>query len=90
MFINISGKIKTLAVVLTVLGTLTSLFCGLNILDHVEGLLGILVIVFGTLWSWISSFLLYGFGELIDRVCGIHEMIDWKLQQEFVQEQSKE
>lgn len=67
MFRNIGEKIKILAIVCTVLGCLLSVaiaivcWCTKNILA------GFIVIIGGCLLSWIGTFLLYGFGELISQ-----------------------
>jgi len=78
MFNNIGGKIKALASVVcwigigaSVLGGIatfafstTSFYRGVDL----EALLAaILVMAGGALCSWIGSFLLYGYGELIDK-----------------------
>ena len=34
---------------------------------------GLLVIIIGPLAAWASSFILYGFGELVDKTCEIAE-----------------
>lgn len=80
MFDNIGGKIKTWAKVLCWIGMLTSVIVG--IVTMVAGSSGaryygsgmtaggffggLLIAVVGALASWIGSFLLYGFGELIE------------------------
>lgn len=68
MFDNISGKIKTLAVVTTIIGIIASVIIGIVVLVTADELafLGIIVIILGSLFSWASSFLIYGFGELIE------------------------
>ena len=33
------------------------------------GILALLVIILGSLFSWIGSFFTYGFGEIVDNVC---------------------
>ncbi len=80
MFNNIGRKIKTLAVVLfwimMILGVLGSLIGGISIIattgryDDTGVVFGILTIIFGSgfafLFSWIGSFFMYGFGQLID------------------------
>lgn len=65
MFKNIGGKIKTLAVILTVIDIIGSIVGGIVLIDMDEGL-GATVIVVGILFSWINSFFIYGFGELIE------------------------
>ena len=83
MFDNIGGKIKTLAKVICWAGIGFSIFFGLLVFigcalsesgffDVVIGFfLGILLIIIGSLASWIGSFFLYGFGELIERTAEI-------------------
>ena len=66
MFKNIGGKIKTLAIAITSAGILVSIFLGFVLSDKDNLKLGILIAIVGSLISWISSFLLYGFGQLID------------------------
>ena len=39
---------------------------GLNISSGAAVVAGILVIVLGALFSWIGSFVLYGFGQMVD------------------------
>lgn len=82
MFTNIGGKIKGWAKVLCYLGIAVSVIMGIAIIVagdsmgrygyygsgvSIGGVLGgLLVAVIGGFASWIGSFLLYGFGELID------------------------
>ena len=78
MFNNIGEKIKTLATIITILGIIASVISGIAFIVYsiveaydvsrlVAGIiLGVLTMVVGSLISWISSFLLYGFGELIE------------------------
>ena len=40
-----------------------------------EALIGILTLCFGPIVAWISTFILYGFGELIDKTCDIEQKI---------------
>ena len=65
MFENIGYKIKSLAKLLCWLGIAVSLASGCYIFRTKEWL-GVLIIVGGTLLSWLGNFVLYGFGELID------------------------
>lgn len=66
MFDNIGGKIKALAVVITILGFIGSIIGGIIIMYNVNVGIGFLVLLVGALLSWISSFLLYGLGELVE------------------------
>ena len=65
MFDNIGRKIKTLAEVCTWVGIIVSAIWGLIILAEGE-MLGLIIAVAGSVGAWISSFLLYGFGQLIE------------------------
>lgn len=79
MFKNIGGKIKGLAKFICWVGIIVSIIIGVAMIAGAKqsnGLNtytnnsmivgGILVIVFGILASWVGSFTLYGFGELVD------------------------
>ncbi|MBQ7379816.1 MAG: hypothetical protein IJW70_09120 [Clostridia bacterium] len=74
MFDNIGKKIKILAEVLCWVGIVLSVLFGaiLIISPAYTGEMdllyrGIFVIVFGCLFSWVGSFCLFGFGELIEK-----------------------
>lgn len=75
MFDNIGGKIKTVASTLTVIGIVLSIFSGLIVLldGSAEGLL---LMIFGSLFSWLGSFLLYGFGQLIENSDKLVALLD--------------
>ena len=66
MFQNIGRKIQVLAEVCACIGILASIIWGLVVAVGQDAfLLGFVIIVLGTLLSWASCFLLYGFGEII-------------------------
>ncbi len=72
MFNNIGKKIKTLAVVLCILGMVGSLVGSVLIWTQSDGyeeliLLGFAVLLIGCLLSWLCSFFAYGFGQLIEK-----------------------
>lgn len=72
MFGNIGGKIKTTAKILCILGIIISLVNGILIISRSTSynstvVLGLVSIIVGSLLSWISSFFLYGWGELIEK-----------------------
>lgn len=75
MFTNIGGKIKALAKVVAWIGIIGSIIGGIVVMftRHSAGILALLVILSGSLISWIGSFFTYGFGELIERTCLIEE-----------------
>jgi hypothetical protein len=68
MFSNIGNKIKTLAQTLCWVGIILSVIVGiaLVITDEITDLIGFLVLICGPIISWLSSFMTYGFGQLIE------------------------
>ena len=68
MFDNIGGKIKSLAQVVFWIGIICSVISGFVMIGTNEDLifLGLVIIIIGSLVSWVSSFTLYGFGQLIE------------------------
>ena len=64
MFDNIGRKLKIVATVLVVIGMTASLVLGVIISTYT--LLGLFVIAFGCLGSWLSSLGMYGLGQLIE------------------------
>lgn len=67
MFDNVGSKIKALASFFCWGGIIASIIGGIILIGLDEDLIfaGFAVIVIGSLLSWISSFVLYGFGELV-------------------------
>lgn len=74
MFKNIGKKIKTLALVIcwvqiavNVIGGIAAMVAIGRVVNPAAGFfLGLLIIALGVLIAWIGSFLLYGFGQLVD------------------------
>lgn len=68
MYSNIGGKIKILAKVLAWIGIIACFIVGVTLiaLEPALGLVGFLIMILGGILSWISSFVLYGFGELVE------------------------
>ena len=81
MFDNIGGKIKTLASVITWLGIVGSVIIGIILMATAEELIfaGIIIAIVGSISSWIGSFLLYGFGELVENSAIIAQKTDVNL-----------
>lgn len=67
MFDNIGSKIKTVAKVVCWIGIIASVIVGFIMLvqDEDTALAGILTMIFGSLGSWVGSFITYGFGQLL-------------------------
>ena len=66
MYDNIDEKLKMLAFVQFILGILGSVILGFFLFDTFF-LLRILVVLFGSLMSWLSSLTTYGLGEAIEK-----------------------
>ena len=71
MFDNIGGKIKTLAVVVCVIGMIGSVIGGIVLWTQNSRyaptiLPGIIIMVAGCLGSWVGGFFTFGFGQLIE------------------------
>ena len=80
MFSNIGGKIKRLATAISVIGIGLSVICGSIMIiagANSGGAMvgtGFAVLIVGSLVSWIGSFFVYGFGELIENTTVIAEL----------------
>jgi hypothetical protein len=82
MWDNIGGKIKRLSKFSAWLGIIGSIIGGIVLfvmgsrMQYGGGLFfgyGLAVIIFGSLLSWISAWLTYGFGELIEKATEIEK-----------------
>ena len=73
MYNNIGGKIKGLAKAVFIVGAIAAVIMGIALMASNEDMtpIGLLVMAVGPLVAWVSSWLLYGFGELIDKTCDI-------------------
>ena len=68
MYDNIGGKIKGLAKATFIVGAIAAVITGIALMASDEDMIpvGLLVMVVGPIVAWVSSWLLYGFGELIE------------------------
>lgn len=78
MYNNVGMKVKGVAVAFGVIGFLSSVLIGLSLISNGNRynnntILGISVIFGGSLSSWISSLILYGFGQLIDDTAALRD-----------------
>ena len=73
MYDNIGNKIKGLALATAVFGIIGSVIVGFFFAVTGSTLVGFLIILVGALVSWVSTWLLYGFGELIENSRSISE-----------------
>ena len=80
LYTNIGGKIKTLAQIVCCLGIIGSVVYGIYFYNAYYSVRGVgLVIIFGgSLFSWVSLFFVYGFGELIEKTTVIAEAVSKK------------
>ena len=72
MYDNIGEKIKVVAVAGCILGIIASLIVGIPLISNADrynptATMGWVIIIVGSLASWLGSFCLYGFGELIEK-----------------------
>ena len=65
LFDDIGGKIKSLARVMCGAGMVVSFIAGIMQFVDEKLVLGCITIILGCISSWLGSFLLYGFGQLI-------------------------
>ena len=72
MFDNIGRKIKTIAKIGCWIGVAASVILGPALMGSNEGM-AFVIMVIGSLSSWIGSWSLYGFGELIEKTTEIAE-----------------
>lgn len=102
MFSNIGVKIKTWAKVLCWIGIAGAVILGIGIIlsggtmgrygyssrnvSLGSFFLGLLVIVVAGFASWVSSFLLYGFGELIDTCQEIEHLLTPKRESRWLEQ----
>lgn len=72
MFSNIGGKIKKLATAIFTIETILIIVSSFAFLFNEDTILmGIILLIGGILIAWVSSWLLYGFGELIEKTTEI-------------------
>lgn len=65
MFNNVGEKLKNLAAFFTCVGIVFSVILGIVVIK-ISVIIGLLVMVAGSLLSWIASLGMYAFGELVD------------------------
>ena len=81
MFKNIGKKIKLLAKILCWLQIIAYMATAVFFMVMDQILLGFVILVVGFLVAWIGSFLLYGFGELVDNsTIQTKMMLKWERQ----------
>lgn len=86
MYEDIGKKIKGLAKAVFIIEAIAAVIGGFVMMaeDGDMALIGLLSITAGILVAWVSSWFVYGFGELIDKVCDIERHMRGE-EPEFIQ-----
>lgn len=73
MYDNIGGKIKGLAKIIFIVEAIAAAISGLALIVSNEETVfaGLLAVILGPVAAWVSSWLLYGFGEIVEKVSEI-------------------
>jgi hypothetical protein len=66
MYDNIGGKIKVWAVWIFIVEAIGAVIGGIAMIANDNGLIGFLTMLIGPFVAWVFSWLLYGFGQLIE------------------------
>ena len=67
---NIGGKVKGLAKWTFIIGAVWAVITGARLLSDEDLMLyGLLVLICGPIVAWVSSWILYAFGELVEKTC---------------------
>ena len=97
MFNNIGEKIKSVAVVVTIIGIAVSFLYGGWLIFTGSWLFGVCTIIIGSISSWLASLVLYGFGQLVSNSDSMvelqeeqNEMVEKKLVYKDIVETKKE
>lgn len=69
LYENIGGKIKNLAKWTFIVETISAFLIGFGMIinDGDSFIFGALIIIFGPVIAWVSSWILYAFGELVEK-----------------------
>ena len=75
MYDNIGRKIKGLARATFIILTIAAVIVAIALIAEVEPWIGVLVLLLGPVIAWLSSWVLYGFGELVEKSCEIAQNV---------------
>ena len=73
MYDNVGGKIKGLAKATFMVEAIVAVIIGIVLWINTEEWWCALILFCGPIVAWVSSWLLYGFGEIIDKLCDIEQ-----------------
>ena len=68
LYVNIGGKIKDWAKWIFVTESIAAIIGGICLIADWEELLGIMTIIFGPVVAYVSSWILYAFGEIVEDI----------------------
>lgn len=90
MLTNVGAKIQRLAIYVCASGILVSIGFGgiilLNSSDFIGRLIGVLIIVAGSLAAWFSSLFIYAFGEMVENINFIADLMEKAADEKYSQE----
>ena len=77
LYVNIGGKIKTLAKWSFIIEAIGAIIAGIVMIftDSTLILYGLLTLFFGPIVAWVSTWILYGFGDLVDKAGDITSLL---------------
>ena len=73
LYFDIGKKIKNWAIWMAIIEAIGSVITGIVLLFDDLWWVGLLCILLGPIVAWVNTWILYGFGELIDKACDIAE-----------------
>ena len=76
MFDDIGGNIKVLAKIQFCIGAVMFCIAGISTIYIGNIMAGVLMIVLGILGSWIATFFVFGFGELIESTASLNRNVE--------------
>ena len=76
MYGNIGEKIKGLAIATFIIETVAAVIAGIALWVSIEEGWCVLIVFCGPIVAWLSSLLIYGYGEIIDKLCEIERNTD--------------
>ena len=89
MYDNIGGKIKSLAVWTFIGEAIGSIIAGFILMAEVD-VLYILLVIFGPLVAWVSSWILYAFGEMVEDIHAMRNKITPASVQDAIDEANRQ
>ena len=89
MYKNIGNKIKSLATGTFLVEAIGSIITGFILMAE-EDVLYILLVIFGPLVAWVSSWILYAFGEMVEDIHAMRNKITPASVQDAIDEANRQ